>query len=79
MYTHHFGSTLRRLRTLRGWTQEDVVEAICKLCSAEGFVPGLSAKTVGRWERNETTPSPFYRKKLCQVFGMNTEELGLME
>jgi transcriptional regulator with XRE-family HTH domain len=79
MHTHRFGSTLRRLRTLRGWTQQDLVDQICERCSEEEAVPGLGVKTVGRWERNGTSPSPYYRKKLCQAFDMNVEELGLME
>ena len=33
--------------------------------------------TIGRWERGVTLPSPFYRRKLCQVFGKTAQELGL--
>jgi hypothetical protein len=34
---------------------------------------------VGRWERGESTPNPYYRTKLCVLFGKNAEELGFIE
>lgn len=37
---------------------------------------GVDLRTYQRWERGETTPQPFYRDKLCKVFGMSLEHLG---
>jgi hypothetical protein len=34
---------------------------------------------VYRWEAGKRTPSPFYRERLCQVFSMSAEQLGLVE
>src|SRR5437588_10956442 len=46
---------LRHEREQRGWTREYVAEQIgCP-----------EPKTVGRWERGTTFPSPHYRQKLC--------------
>src|SRR5215467_15041312 len=58
---------LKRERELRGWSQADVAEKI-----------GGDPKTVGRWERGITSPGPQLCQKLCELFGKNTEELGLL-
>ncbi len=34
-------------------------------------------RTISRWERGLTIPSPLSRQKLCDVFGKSEEELGL--
>lgn len=59
---------LKRERTLRGWTQGDVA----------GFI-GTDGYTVNRWERGRAVPSPYFRQKLCELFGKNAEELGLLD
>lgn len=59
----------RRLRTAReqrGWSQAALAEQL-----------GTTELTVGRWERGERSPQLFYRSKLCELFGMTAEELGL--
>src|SRR5690242_1322839 len=59
----------RRLRTVReqrGWSQAVLAEQL-----------GTTELTVGRWERGERSPQLFYRSKLCELFGMTAEELGL--
>jgi len=58
---------LRRVRHQRGWTQAELAEQV-----------GATFETVSRWERGITVPSAYYREKLCDVFGMTAEELGLM-
>jgi tetratricopeptide (TPR) repeat protein/transcriptional regulator with XRE-family HTH domain len=35
-------------------------------------------KTIGRWERGIALPSPHFRRKLCELFAMSAEELGLV-
>lgn len=53
-------------RERRGWTQAEVAAAL-----------GVSELTVGRWERGETFPHPYHRKKLCELFGKSEQELGV--
>lgn len=57
---------LRQARLARGWTQQEVADAI-----------GTTKLTVGRWERGERIPQRFYWKKLCEVFGADEFQLGL--
>src|SRR5438034_4875555 len=58
---------LRRARHHKGWTQSGLAEVL-----------NTDFETVSRWERGITVPSAYYREKLCDVFGMTAEELGLM-
>jgi transcriptional regulator with XRE-family HTH domain len=59
---------LKQARELRGWSQARVAEMI-----------GTDATTVSRWERGLFLPTPYFREKLCECFGKNAEELGLLE
>lgn len=34
---------------------------------------------VGKWERGEKKPSPFYREKLCRLYETSADQLGLLE
>jgi transcriptional regulator with XRE-family HTH domain len=66
---------LRRARVLRGWSQQRVADQVNQL-------PGnarADRELVYRWEAGKRTPGPFYRERLCQVFGMSAEQLGLVE
>lgn len=58
---------LRDARLQRGWSYRDIAEHI--------EVP--DPRTVGRWERGVSFTSPHYRKKLCELFGMDNVDLGL--
>lgn len=58
---------LKGARELHGWSQKYVADQI-----------GADHYYLSRWERNVITPSPFYRQKLCELFGKNAEELGLL-
>ncbi len=60
-------SRLRQERELRGWTQSEVAERI-----------GSTRVTVGRWEKGEIVPSPYYRQKLAELFGKSIAELGFI-
>ena len=71
-----YNSVLRRQRDLRGWSRQDLVNEIGKL--EPEYELGLDVKTVARWEKGECKPSHFYRKRLCLLFSMNAEELGIM-
>lgn len=59
---------LRRERELRGWSQSRVAQEI-----------GTDPATVSRWERGLSFPYPFFRERLCELFGKNAEELGLVQ
>ena len=57
---------LREVREQRGWTQVDLAEKV-----------GVTERTVGRWERGEAFPTSYALTKLCMLFNMTQEELGL--
>jgi transcriptional regulator with XRE-family HTH domain len=73
------GANLRYERELRGWSQQELVKCILALCAKDSEYPALDTKTVGRWERGEHKPSPYYRKRLCQLFSRNAIQLGFIE
>lgn len=54
-------------RTARGLSQQDLAERI-----------GTTHVNVSRWERAITRPSPYFRRKLCTLFGKTEEELDLL-
>lgn len=58
---------LRYERLRRGWTQLDLADKI-----------GTTPLNVGRWERGITSPGPYLRQKLCEVYEKSLEELGLV-
>lgn len=53
-------------RLRRHWTQLEVADQL-------GTTPG----NVSRWERGITSPGPYFRSKLCELFGRSARELGL--
>jgi transcriptional regulator with XRE-family HTH domain len=59
-------SQLRHERERRGWSRNYVAEQV-----------EVDVVTVGRWERGERLPHPVYRQKLCTLFEMNAQSLGL--
>src|SRR2546421_1452384 len=63
-----FNKQLRHERELRGWSQADLAEKV-----------GCDTKTVGRWENGDRLPRPYHRQALCELFGKNAEEFGLMQ
>src|ERR1700736_6292180 len=58
---------LKEERELRGWSQKYVADEI-----------GADRYYWSRWEHGTASPSPYYRQKLCAVFGKNARELGLL-
>ena len=60
--------SLRAERELRGWSQMKVAEEI-----------GTTAHNVRRWERGLTAPHPYFRERLCILYGKNARELGMVE
>ena len=57
---------LKEERMQRGWSQARVAELI-------GTDPG----NVSRWERGRSSPSPYFRERLCQLYAKKAQELGL--
>jgi tetratricopeptide (TPR) repeat protein/transcriptional regulator with XRE-family HTH domain len=62
-----FAKRIKREREHYAWSQEQVAEMI-----------GTTAPNVSRWERGRTLPNLHFRQKLCELFGKNAEELGLL-
>lgn len=58
---------LQHERKLKGWSQNYVAKKI-----------GTTAKNVSRWERGDK-PVPYYRAKLCTLFGKNAAQLGFLD
>ena len=58
---------LKAARELRGWSQKYVAERI-----------GADHYYLSRWERGTASPSPYYRSKLCALFGLDARALGLL-
>jgi transcriptional regulator with XRE-family HTH domain len=59
---------LKEERELRGWSQSKVAEAI-----------STTTRTINRWEQGKAFPYPYYRERLCALFGKNTRELGILK
>ncbi|HTK07139.1 MAG TPA: tetratricopeptide repeat protein [Ktedonobacteraceae bacterium] len=57
---------LTEARVRRSWSQQEVANRL-----------GTTHVNVSRWERGLTKPNPYYRRKLCMLFGLTEEELGL--
>src|SRR5262249_42481707 len=55
-------------RKRRQWSQQEVADVI-----------GTTQRTVSRWELGLMTPGPYFRTKLCTLFGKSPQELGLFE
>ena len=53
-------------RLRRHWTQLEIADQL-------GTTPG----NVSRWERGITSPGPYFRIRLCELFGRSAQELGL--
>jgi uncharacterized membrane protein/DNA-binding XRE family transcriptional regulator len=58
---------LKQERQQRGWSQARVAEQI-----------GTEAVNVSRWERGFSSPSPYYREKLCNLFEKSAQDLGFI-
>ena len=57
---------LTEARIERNWSQQDVSDRI-----------GTTHLNVSRWERGITKPGPYFRRKLCSLFGKSEQELDL--
>ena len=60
-------SLLHDARLERGWSQQQLAELL-----------GTTSVNISRWENGSNFPTPYYRQKLCEVFGKTPAELGLI-
>lgn len=60
-------SRLKEERRRHGWR----VGYVAEQCGVAG------EKTIRRWENGMASPSPANMRRLCTLFGMTAEELGL--
>lgn len=58
---------LRHYRMQRNWTQSQLAQQL-----------GTTFVNISRWERGETTPSLYFRQKLCELFQCTPQELGFL-
>ena len=65
---------LRRQREMRGWSQKRVALELQQMDSTAA----VTEKDVARWERGKRRPGPYYREKLCLLFGVSVYELGFV-
>ncbi len=61
-------SRLKQERERRGWSQSDLAERI-----------GTNQANISRWEKEitATSPGPYFRQKLSDLFAKSLAELGL--
>ncbi|MBV9690455.1 MAG: tetratricopeptide repeat protein [Ktedonobacteraceae bacterium] len=57
---------LTQARIAKRWSQQEVADKL-----------GTTHVNVSRWERGLTRPGPYFRTRLCKLFGMTEEELDL--
>lgn len=55
-------------RKRRQWSQQEMADLL-----------GTTQHTVSRWERGASAPGPYFRTKLCALFGKTAQELGLLQ
>ena len=65
--TGSLNQQLREARLQHRWSQLHVAERI-----------GTTTNNVSRWELGQTMPGPYFRAKLCALFGKFPQELGLL-
>lgn len=66
---------LRRQREMRGWSQKKVALELQRMDPDAG----VTERNVARWERGKGRPGPYYREKLCLLFGVKADELGFID
>ena len=57
---------LAQARYQRDWSQQELADLL-----------GTTPLNISRWERGLTSPNPYFRHKLCALFGLSELELGL--
>src|SRR5258706_9804714 len=57
---------LVQARYQREWSQQELADLL-----------GTTPLNISRWEHGLTSPNPYFRHKLCALFGLSETELGL--
>src|SRR2546421_12198831 len=60
-------SRLHDARVERGWSQQYLADQV-----------GTTVVNISRWENGSNFPTPYFRQRLCEVFGKTPAELGLL-
>jgi len=63
----HVRLALIEARKQRGWSQQEVADRL-----------GTTRLTISRWEHGSTTPGPYWRTKLGDLFGQPPQVLGVV-
>jgi tetratricopeptide (TPR) repeat protein/DNA-binding XRE family transcriptional regulator len=58
---------LKAARERRRWSQQELADQL-----------HITANSVSRWERGISSPGPYFRRQLCDLFGLSAQELGLL-
>lgn len=58
---------LRAVRVELGWSQQQLAAHV-----------GTTPVNVSRWENGKTSPTPYFRQRLCEVYEKTPAELGLL-
>src|SRR5437016_3147401 len=56
---------LRQVREKKQLSQEELAEKI-----------GTTAQNIIRWEKGKSSPQPHFRRKLCDVLGIDADQLN---
>jgi transcriptional regulator with XRE-family HTH domain len=74
------GQALRQARTAKGWSRGDVVAGLLDLeerLATQNHL-GVDPSLVAKWEGGRRRPNLFYAVRLCLLFQLPAERLGLM-
>ena len=59
---------LQAARHRHGWTQQALADQL-----------GTTPLAINRWEQGKAAPSAYFRTRLCDLFGLSMQELGLAQ
>ncbi|GAB1639659.1 helix-turn-helix domain-containing protein [Krasilnikovia sp. MM14-A1259] len=79
MSQNGIGAQLRRLRHDRGWSQQQLVQAMVSAAARDGLVPAspVSLKAMlSRWENGHRAPDDYNRRLLCLALQVSPDALA---
>ncbi|MGH2456887.1 MAG: helix-turn-helix transcriptional regulator [Pseudonocardiaceae bacterium] len=69
---------VREYRVQLGWTQQELADRLAHLAWMEYREHvAVNADMAAKWERGVKGVSPRYRERLCRLFGVTADQLGL--
>ncbi len=72
-------TVLRSMRDQRGWSRQRLAEVLNALIGEDDTRSPITTQDVGRWERGEHIPHPYWRERLCKVYNRDAASIGLIE